>query len=68
MGWAWRLSFSLCVTHLHTHTHPHILSYTHALSLSLCMPSHSLISQGLTAADMPMVMQAARQCPRLTKL
>jgi hypothetical protein len=70
MGWAACLSFSLCVTHLHTHTHTntHILSVTHTLSLSLCMPSHSLYSQGLTAADMPMVMEAARQCPRLIAL
>jgi hypothetical protein len=68
MGWASCLSFSLCVTHLHTHTHTHILSHTHTLSLSLCMPLHSLSLQGLTAADMPMAMEAARQCPRLTKL
>jgi hypothetical protein len=64
VGWTSCLSFTLCVTHLHIHT----FSLTHTLSPSLCVPSNSLGFEGLTAADMTMVMEAARQCPRLTKL
>jgi hypothetical protein len=63
------VSVYLSVCRSHTNSLSHTQTHIFSLRLSVvCMSCHSLSDQGLTAADMPMVMEAARQCPRLTYL